>query len=577
VNNPVDQSELKDHPGQGMLLLYLAQELPPGQSREIATHLAHCWTCVAAAERLKQGIQIFMESRDTLASAHIDVPPPSVRTLRERMESSARVRGTIARYWQALPAMIPLPFSRPLQIAVFFSASFLTLLVIVTRPPNLNAAEVLRRASASVKANSNVRSGWVHRKIRIRSGPRVVDWESYSSVGKANVKQTTESTEWTRILRGPISWDDPLSISDFSEWRDRQRAVQDSVDESKDRVVVTTSSPHEGDILSSSLTVRRADWHPIAKSVAVVGQPLVEVTELVWEVRDMDSLPADRPEPAKEKSISTAPANNGGSAAPIYSNFDRELAEIRVRDALFALGVGLTGDEPGFVITSEQEAVTVEVATQSAARETVIRSALLQISGVHANVLGPDALKDAATNEGAPLTAASGVVSSHNWTQPLMWDSLVTKSGNAQAAAEYSGRVLTSAGKVRALVAQAHGLSARYPPEVCRTLPADVQSQVDLLVAKVMHSLARSSQEYGDLLASGFDKPASMPHPLEALSWQNRADLLFDLVSDRDRLLAKLFAVTDPSKDSALTPEQALRDFAALNERIEVLSAGETR
>ena len=573
----MDQSQLNDHPGQALLLLYFAQELPSGQSREIASHLGHCWTCVATAERLKQGIQIFIESRDSLASSQFEVPSPSARALRERMESRTRERGTVSRCWHALAATLHLPFSRPLQIAALFSVSLCAFLLFITRPPNLNAAEVLRRASASVKAENSSRSRWVHRKIRIRSGSKVVDWESYRGAGEVSARRTAESAEWTRILRGPISWDDPLSISDFSEWRDRHHPVHDSIAESNDRITLTTSGQRDEGIHSSSLTVRRADWHPIAKSITLDGRQLVEVTELVWEVREVTSLRANHSLATGERPLAPAPSRKQAPVAPVSDTFDRELAEIRVRDALFSLRVGLTGEEPGFIITSEPEALIVEVATQSAAREASIRTALSQIAGVRANVLGPGALRDAASRETVPASRPPGVVADHHWSQPLLWDVLVTKRGSAQAAAEYAGKVLTSAGKVRALVAQAHGLSARYPPEVCRTLSDDAQSQLDGLVGKVMRSLAHSSDQYTELLTAGFDRAATALPPFSDLSWQRRADLLFRLVSERDPLLANLFAVTDADKDRALTPEQALRDYTTLNERIAELAADKTR
>jgi hypothetical protein len=576
VNNSVDLSEFIDHPSEGSLLLYLARELPVGQSRKIAAHLGQCWTCVGAVERLKEGIQIFIECRASL-SGPIEVPPPAVWTLRQRIESRSRGRSTLARNLQSLRAIVRHSFSRPLQIAVAFSLSVSALVLIVTRPPSLSAAEVLRLAGDRARVENAAGSHWLHRKIRIRSGLRVVDWESYATAGDSGAKRTAESAEWSRILRGPVSWDDPLSVADFSEWRARQHRGQDSISASNDRIVITTSGQPDQGIRSSSLTVRRADWHPIAKSVTTDGKPSVEITELIWEVRDTAGPRTDNSTLSVEDSVPPLPTKKHESPPLLSRPFDREIAEIKVRDALFSLGVGLTGEEPGFTIMSEPEALTVEVATQSAARKAMIESALSRLANVRAHISGPEAAKEALMKGTIGLTPGiSAEASARRWAQPLLWDYLVAKMGSAQAAAGYSGEILASAGKVRALVAQAHGLSARYPPDVCRSLSDDTHTQVDLLVAKVIVSLAQSSADYVDLLALGFERPVALPHPSPALSWQSRADRLFGLISERDRLLAKLFAVTDPSQDGTVTAEDAFLAFNRLNGQVAELASEAT-
>jgi hypothetical protein len=575
VNNPVDRTGLQEHPDEGSLLLYLAQELPAGQSREIAAHLSQCWICVAAVERLNHGIQIFIECRDSSVS-RFEVPAPAVRALRERMESRGPGRSTLFRYLQAWLATLHWPFSRRFQIAAAFSLSVAALVLVMTRPPNLSAAEVLRLAGARAQIENAQGNHWIHRKVRIRSGRRVVDWESYGSAGGASVKRTAESAEWSRILRGPISWDDPLSIADFSAWRARQPRTRDSISESEDRIVITTSGQPDEGIRSSSVTVRRADWHPIAKSVTIDGQPAVEVTELIWEVRDLAGPPTNNLTPPVENGIAAPPTRKRGSTAPVSTGFDRQIAEIRVRDALFSLGVGLTGEESGFTIMSEPEALTVELATQSTARQATIESALSRITGVRAHIVGPDASKEALNASIDRTPGVPDMAPARQWAEPMLWDYLVTRLGTAQAAAEYSGEILASAGKVRALVAQAHGLSARYPPDVCRSLPDDARTEVDLLVTRMMTALAQSSGEYVQLLALSFERTVALPHPSPALPWQSRADRLFGLVSERDRLLAKLFAVTDPSQDRTLSREQAFMAFTELNGQVAELATEET-
>jgi anti-sigma factor RsiW len=159
----MDRDETNDHPSQGSLLLFLANELPSRERREVADHLDHCWTCVAAVERLKQGIQIFIESRDALVFSDVEVPQLSVRALRERIRLAESDRGPVSKLWRAFVALLNHPLSRPLQVAAGFSLSVVALILLLSRPPSLNAGELLRRASASLRAETTVKNRWVHR------------------------------------------------------------------------------------------------------------------------------------------------------------------------------------------------------------------------------------------------------------------------------------------------------------------------------------------------------------------------------------------------------------------------------
>jgi hypothetical protein len=573
----MDRGETNNHPSQGSLLLYLAKELPLRERREISAHLAGCWTCVAAVERLKQGIQIFIESRDAFVVGDIEVPRPSVRALRERIGSAESDRGPVSKLWRSFVPFLNHRLSRPLQVAAAFSLSVVALVLVFSRPPRLSAGEVLRRASASPRFETTAKNRWVHRTVRIRSGRKVVDWESYSRLANTTTKRTPESSEWTRMLRGPIRWADPLSVADFAQWREQQQGRQDSITESNDRIVLTTTGQPTDGIRSSSLTVRHADWHPIAKSMTVNGGSSVEVTELAWEVRDFASPLRDASLPAvDEKTTASARMRSRISKPGIPYRFDKQTVEIQVRDVLFSLGVGLTGEEAGFDITSDGGALIVEVATQSAVRKVRIQRALSQVAGVRAHILGPDDSKQAVPHRSVPLIAAVHSVAPAGRAQPLLWDYLVRRLGSIEEATRYASKILESTSKVRALSAQAHELSVRYPPEVYNALSNDARMRLNSLVAKVMRSVSDASKEYQELLVLAFDPPTVFPRSLTSLTWQGRAGILFSLISERERLSAKLFAVTETS-GTPLAPEKAIQEFNALNTQIAELTDAANR
>jgi len=235
--------------------------------------------------------------------------------------------------------------------------------------------------------------------------------------------------------------------------------------------------------------------------------------------------------------------------------------------------VGLTGDEAGFSILVEPEGLTVEVATRSARRKIEIENGLSLIEGVRANVLGPDQLNQAASNEAPVLTGSVRHIVPERLSQPLFWNYLVARLGSAETARDYSSQILTAAGKTRSLAAQLFGLGSRYPLDVCQSISGDAQTKVKSLAGKMIQSLAQSVDDYGGILAKAFDRPVNLPRASLNSNWQSRASRLFAVVSERDRLMARLFAVTERENNATITEEQAVQDFFTVNQRIAGLAA----
>ena len=70
----------------------------------------------------------------------------------------------------------------------------------------------------------------------------------------------------------------------FKEWHDRQALKKDEVERSGDDLMTLTTNVPEGSVAAESLTVRRADFHPVARTVQFRESGTVEIAELDYAV-----------------------------------------------------------------------------------------------------------------------------------------------------------------------------------------------------------------------------------------------------------------------------------------------------
>jgi hypothetical protein len=550
----------EDHSDRGKLLLYVTGEAEREDDEIIARHLQQCWECAALAERFKQGIHTLIEYRNEVLYGPIAVPPPSARGLRERLEREGHGVGRssffVARFRSAE--------WRPLRVAASCALLAIGVAWLVMQPPKISAGELLRRATASEQDAGHAGKRWVHRKVRIRRGSQIRYWDSYG--GLASTQPSSNGGEWKELLAGPMIWDDPLSAGSFGVWRAHLAGPRDVISDLDNSVTLTTTSD-TGPIRSSSLTLRSSDWHPVAKRVTFDGQPEIEATELVYEVQGSPPSLArtgNLPEVRRIRNHETP------ALAATPAEADNTPAEIAARDVLFSLGVGLTGEEAGFNIASGPDGVHVEIATQSARRRDEIQGALSNIQGVRAHILGPldhDPVLPGASAVAVPLPKPPAAAPQA--AEPLLWDYLVDRMGSSRAAMDYSTQVLESGGRVRSLVAQAHELAIRFPPETCAALNRNARGRLEALANRMLIDLALAVREYDNVLAFAFGPEELRPASgVPDLAWQDRTGRLFELISQQDRLSTRLFARTDQNREPAMTPERAMQNFTELNRRI---------
>jgi hypothetical protein len=564
--NNLRTSPEEDHPEQGKLLLYISGEAGR-DTGSIERHLQHCWQCVAAAERLRQGIHRFIEHRNQLLYDPIPVPPPFTRGLRARLRKEA-LRPKQSNFFIGLLRSAEW---RGLQLAATFAVLVLGSAWFLLQPPKLGAEEVLRRAAESELQAGHLEERPPHRKIRIQRGSTILYWESHN--GLPDVRRASDEAEWQEVLTGPLVWEDPLSAIAFSGWRAQVAGARDAIVDSGNLVTLTTSSG-SGPILSSSLTLRHSDWHAVRMRITFRSEPEVDATELVYEVGDPGSTHLE------QKAAVVLPGrrarNESRLAAARMSSGEIALAEIEARDVLFSLGVGLTGEEAGFSIASSPEGVQVELATQSAARRDAVEEALSSIRGLKARVLGPPDLDSAITNSHNEISSLSAPVPSQPLAEPLLWDYLTTHLGGAQAAMTYSTQVLASGGRVRSLVAQLDELALCFPPEAAAKMEGDAGARLDKLAGRMRDDLAAAVHNYDGVLSIAFEANWLQVAPEAApATWQGRTVRLFELISGQDRLATRLFARSSATDQPSLSPEQAIRIFIDLNRSIAGLAVAD--
>src|SRR5215831_8977222 len=304
----------EDHPPVESLLLYLDGDLNGEDLDAIKKHLCQCWTCMAEFERMKAGILSFMELRGRVLPA-VPIDPRLSRVRRNVLDAARKDAGPpLSAFWLRVGNWFSSLHIRPSWIAGTVSAALLAYLLLasVATPPRLMASEFLKKAQTSIVERQD-REGRkvVYQEVQVRQGTSVARRRVVRGLAASEPAQETPAPVWTATLTGPLTWDDPLDLQSFLSWRSMQLVRSEEVADAPGVFTLTTRTSGPMKIREASITVRRTDWHIIAKQVEMAGGPRVEATEISYEVRDL-------PEP-----VASADA-----ALPISPDRDR-IAEVR--------------------------------------------------------------------------------------------------------------------------------------------------------------------------------------------------------------------------------------------------------
>ena len=542
------------HPPADLLLLHLEDELEGRAADTVRQHVNQCAACLLACEQLERGMSRFIAFRD---SAVLPTPVPRTTAFHERLlrtdaESSfipaiTRLRGLFR-------------LNSPRRLAFAFGGAFLCLVVwlsiffLGTPRQSVYASQILddaRSASDSLIAHSKV----LNQKIRLRRGNLVIERSVHH--GRRTVVQAQDSNIDSQLQQAldlaHINLNDPLNSNDFADWRTEQREHTDSVKETALGVTITTRVAG-GAITEGSLTLSRAGWRPIARSVEFRGEAPIEISELGYDISDRPSL---MPESATLAAAPGSPkSTNPPAAAAEVSTAELEATELDLREALHSIGADVSAAP---VIWRSERTVFFHAVAENPRQEEAIRDAANRIPHVK------EADKQPARLLETPPAQTWGPYK----TTPPLADALAAKLGSGRAVRSFLDSFRIRSSRVVAEATALDQLGKRYPVDEIKKLPPDLRVRVNRLAANMLSSLQHDSADYVKSLSPTLDGMAhdlNITAPIDdnkvpgCLTWQENAALAAPQLRNLANNVSLLFVPNQTDKPAALSADKLVAE-----------------
>jgi DNA-directed RNA polymerase specialized sigma24 family protein len=216
-------------------------------------------------------------------------------------------------------------------------ASVMLFLVWERRPPTVSASELLQRAEIwDSRPSPATQSGVVFQRVRIHTKKTTTERTLYRDVaGRRKPKLVVPrevDVEVNHLLENAgIDLQQPLSAANFRGWHDHLSEWTDEIRSADANVLMLVTDTSSSIVKESTLSVRKTDFHPVARRVVMRDSEEIEISELNYDVLSWDAINASSlfEEPA---------APPAGVQQPTANSMEIEMA---VRYALHGIGADL--------------------------------------------------------------------------------------------------------------------------------------------------------------------------------------------------------------------------------------------
>jgi hypothetical protein len=532
----------------------MEDELEGRAAEAVGGHLNQCAACRQVCEQLRSGMARFTAFNE---SAVVPAPAPRTRAFHERLlrteaeHSSVRIIDRIRGLFR---------INTPRRLTVAFGGISVCLIVwicwFLTSPrQSVYASQLLndaRTASESLLAQSKV----LNQKIRLRRGSLVIERSVHH--GRAVPVAARESGIDPQLQQeldlAHVDLNDPLNANDFAAWRAGLQDPTDKVMETAQSVVITTRVGGT-EITSGSLTLSRAGWRPIARSVEVRNEEPIEISEVSFDISDAPPWKAESaigalaPSPESTASAPAAPAE--------VSTTELETSELDLREAMHSIGADVYAAPE---IWQSEKTVLFHASALKPGQMKAIREAASRIPHVKETDQQLPRLA-----QPPPSTDGRGAYT----TTPPMATALQARLGDAQAAS-FLDSLRSRSTHVLAEAEALDELGKRYPVDTIKKLPPELRERVNRLAASMLSSLRHDSADYVKALSPTLDDMAhdlKVPEPGDdgsnlpgCLPWQQNAALAAPQLRELDRDISLLFQVSYTEKPVVLAADQLLAD-----------------
>lgn len=456
-------SNTDEHLSDEQILAAIDGDSPVPLTADAVRHLDSCWQCLARKQQLQEAIVRVVDYQRELLTPFMPPPPRGEERFIARLDSQLQDSGR--RWWPRI-ALGLRPFGFPHMNPVFASVFVILLaigaLLIIwkrTGPSAGSANEFLERAEVWDKSPGSRETGVVYQRIQIRAHGRTVERTIYRDVQRRRTPKSGQASAQEEQLKRTLAaagvpWEEPLSASSFRTWRDRQELKSDQVKRTGDDLLTLTTSVQEGTVANESLTVRRADFHPVARSIQFRGAETVELAELDYAVLGWNMVNDSIFEPLASLPV-LAPSAIAVPSLPTREELDE--AELQARLALSRLNA----ESEQVEVSRSSKGVLVKGIVETDARKNSLLTQLQPLPHVTSSILSLEELNAGRVSVRSSITgiqAYSGI--SHS--SPLE-DFLRQQEKTPGDLNVISGQLLDAAVAVQQESSALTELSGRFP------------------------------------------------------------------------------------------------------------------
>jgi len=541
---------VEGHPSEDQLLLTLEGEVAAEEAARVQQHVAGCWSCKARYEEMQRGILAFVEYREKWYLPGLAPPSSNSSGFRARlraMTNEVAPAPFLAKCWRHLAL-----FGRPFQhlqlrwVSVVAAAmAALLLWTEVLSPPPVSASELLTRAIAAQKPASLESNRVIRQTLQIRSGRRVItrefEWKADTPIRQAR---------W-EVQADLLAWNAPLTAQAFSDWRDGLTTKTDQVKRSGDRLVLDTRAPADS-IQEAWISVRAADFHPLAQHIRFHDGSELDLTEIAFQIADKKD-----PTPA----IAAAPVPQA-QAPPAKPKPDLDQVELNLHYALFAHRWDLGED---LIVERTNNEVILSGIVSSPQRKRAIQDALTGTANVRLNLTSPSASNAPEANATTIRQDARAI------SIPLLQDTLDHLFSSPDERMAFADRCLMASDTGLAHAWALKRLADRYSDPDGPGLSADSRAKLLEMLRGHLGELGLANEDL-DPLVKLLHAPAAAA-PAISSNWQDRIFALFAAVQQQDRDVTTLVAGSQTNEHNLA---KVSADFRSNYQTIRLLLAGLT-
>jgi hypothetical protein len=483
------------HISDTVLMLAADGELDCQEATRVRLHLEACWSCRVRLEKIESAIADVVDYRNTLLEPHLPLPGgPRALFLARLRDLAASSRNSAS--WERIQSMAA-TWLAPVNVRRLWVPAVACLLAVavvvrVSRTPIVSATELLERAQISQHTSlRTVRRPVVYRKIRIQSRERDVTAVLYHDTTSDKTVHTDESAVVPggleeRLQAAHLSWNDPLSLSAFISWRDVLSDRADQVTRSRDGLLTLHTSTDQGPINAIDLTLREADYHPVAELLHFQDEDNVQISELAYSVMPFEAVEASifaPPLPPRTPVVASSPAP---ALPPVPSARELADAELEARLTLHATGADL--GEQIDVANTNGKVVVVSGLLGSAEREQELLRALEGIPHVRAQL---DTVEHAETTTTLTNAQDSKPIIAMDAAPPLE-PQLEGHFSDPASRAEFINVSVTQARRALSTAWALRRLSERYTGDVTSDLSVTSQHALEAMIRDHVEALQKN-------------------------------------------------------------------------------------